>query len=178
MAEEARAPSVRPPARLNAGDLVASLSALLLLVFMFAFAWYGVDGVPGRSSQAGIATAEDAWSGLPVLRWLMLATILVVFGSVALHARSSSRPQIARARLAVLLLGSLTAALVAYRVLLSLPSPDWVVDQKLGAYLGVLSAAGIALGAYEAVREQRARLIAQFGRSRPGRRLARSRPAQ
>jgi hypothetical protein len=41
-------------------------------------------------------------------------------------------------------------------VLIDLPSSNQVVDQKFGAFIGVLCALGIALGGYEAVREDRA----------------------
>jgi hypothetical protein len=46
------------------------------------------------------------------------------------------------------------------RVLVDLPSPDRVVDQKLGALLGLIAGLGIAGGAWDAVREQRVRLAA------------------
>jgi hypothetical protein len=128
---------------------------------MFAFAWYGVDGIPGRSTaRTGVVSAENAWHGLTVLRWLMLLTIAVALASVAIHDRRPRRPVVATMRLALLALGTLTAAALAYRVLIALPSPDRVSDQKVGAFLGLVSALGIALGAYQSVREQRARAIA------------------
>jgi hypothetical protein len=128
---------------------------------MFAFEWYGIDRIPGRSTaRTGVTSVENAWHGLPSVRWLMLLTIAVALGSVAIHARRASRPTVAATRLAVVALGTLTAALLAYRVLIALPSPDRVADQKLGAFLGVISALGIALGGYESMREQRARATA------------------
>ncbi len=150
---------------------------MVLLILMFAFAWYGIDGIPGRGSVGtGIASAENAWHGLTLVRWLMLLTIVVTLGSVAIHAAHPSRHQIAGARLAVLVLGSLTAVVLVYRVLIALPSPDRVVDQKLGAILGVMSALAIALGGYESVREQRARAVAALERSRTRDRPAADRP--
>jgi hypothetical protein len=50
-----------------------------------------------------------------------------------------------------------TAALLAWRVLIDLPRPDQIIDQKLGAVVGVLAAIGIALGGYERLREERRR---------------------
>ena len=43
-------------------------------------------------------------------------------------------------------LGSLTSALLLYRVLIDLPQASRVIDQKLGAFLGLVCALGIALG--------------------------------
>jgi hypothetical protein len=146
--------------RLNHGDLVAAGAAVVLLVLMFAFAWYGVDGIPGRSAVgSAVVSAEDAWHGLSVIRWLLLLTIAAALASLAVHVRPVSRQLVAAARLAVLALGTVSFLLLAYRVLIALPTPDRVVDQKLGAILGVITALAIALGSYESVREQRARLL-------------------
>jgi hypothetical protein len=41
-----------------------------------------------------------------------------------------------------------------------------VVDQKLGSFVGIACALGIALGGYEAVREQRMRLLVPTAPSR------------
>jgi hypothetical protein len=127
---------------------------------MFAFEWYGVDGIPGRTAVgAGLVSSENAWHGLAVIRWLMLLTIVLALASAAIHVWHPSRVRVAEVRLGLLLLGALTAVLVLVRVLIALPSPDRVVDQKLGAVLGLICAWGIALGSYESVREQRARRI-------------------
>jgi hypothetical protein len=52
-------------------------------------------------------------------------------------------------------LGSVTSVLLIYRVLIELPGSGDVVDQKLGAFLGLLCAMGIAFGGYESRREAR-----------------------
>jgi hypothetical protein len=57
----------------------------------------------------------------------------------------------------VTVLGLLTALVLTYRVLIDLPSAPSVVDQKVGAYLGMLSAYGVALGGYHALRAARLR---------------------
>ena len=149
---------------------------MLLLAFMFAFEWYGVDGIPGRSAVgSAVVSAEDAWNGLSVIRWLMMLTVAAALGSLAIHVRPVSRQLVAGSRLAVLVLGTWTFVLVAYRVLIELPTPDRVVDQKLGAFLGVISALAIALGGYESVRAQRARLLVSRAPSRAEGGLASSR---
>ena len=149
-----------PPIAVTRGELIGAASAVALLVLMFASAWYGVDGIPGATSTSSAAAyAEDAWHGLSVIRWLMLLTVLVAFGAVAIHARKPSRVTVARVRLALLALSTLTAAAVIFRVLIVMPSSDRVVDQKLGAVLGLIAALGIAFGSYEAIREQRSRLL-------------------
>ena len=54
------------PGNRNADVLIAT-SALLLVVVMFALAWYGVDGIPGRTSR--LVYAENGWDGLRLVRW-------------------------------------------------------------------------------------------------------------
>jgi hypothetical protein len=146
-----------PRAALTHGELIAAASALLLLILMSATEWYSVAGIPGTSAHAQAVTTQNAWTALTVVRWLMLLTIISAFASVAVHMIRASASAVALARLAVTALGSLTALLVTYRVLIDLPSPSDVIDQKLGAVLGVVCAYGIAVGGFESIREQRAR---------------------
>jgi hypothetical protein len=139
------------------GELISTISALALLVLMFGFAWYGTAGVPGRSpTQAAASGSENGWDALHIVRWLMVATIVAALGSVALHLSQRRHGSQTQTGAAVTLLGAVTAALVTYRVLIGLPSPHVVVDQKLGAVLGVLCALGIAVGGFESLREERA----------------------
>lgn len=122
---------------------------------MFLVKWFGTVGVArGFPSQAGLAGAESAWHGLTVLRWLMLATIGVAIATALLHSALPSHGKPTAAGIVVSALGALTVALLAYRVLINPPAVDQVVDQKAGALLGLLSAAGIALGGYDAWRNE------------------------
>jgi hypothetical protein len=167
-----------PNTGLTRGELISAASALVLLVLMFAVAWYGVDRIPGAAAtSSAAATSENAWNALAVIRWLILLTVLVAIAAVAIHAGRPTRVAVARIRLVLLALSTLTAAAVIFRVLLELPSPERVADQKLGGILGMVAALGIAFGAYEAVREQRARLFGLVQAS--GRRgLASGRPGR
>ncbi len=148
-----------PARRLTHGELISAGSALLLTVVMFALAWYGVDGIPGRQRHgAAVVATITGWQGLTALRWLILLTVIVALGTLAAPAARLGRLAVAGIRLATLVLGCATAVALVIRVLIELPAPDRVVDQKLGALLGLLASFGIAYGAVEAVREQRARL--------------------
>ncbi len=124
------------------------MGALALLGLMFLAEWYGVDGIPGRSE---VSSAENAWRGLTVVRWLMLLTILVTLGSLVIHATQRSHGAQTETSGVIAVLGTLTAIVLTWRVLIVLPSPTTVVDQKLGAYLGVLSAYAIAFGGFDSM---------------------------
>ena len=156
----------RPP-KLRHGDLISVVSALVLAALMFALEWFGLAVTPSLSARrAAVSSAENAWHGLTVLRWLMLLTIAAAVGSVVLHAVQRSRGVKTDTSRVITALGTLTAVALAYRILIDLPTPREVVDQKLGAYLGLLAAVGIALGGYESIREQRARNRAGLDKSR------------
>ncbi|MGI8903981.1 MAG: hypothetical protein ACR2IP_10065 [Solirubrobacteraceae bacterium] len=144
----------RPP-RIHRGELLSATSALALLALMLFFKWYGTVGIAGRfPSQAGRAGAESAWQTLTVLRWLMLATIAAAIVAALLHAALPSHGTPTAAGILVGALGAATTALLAYRVLIDLPAADRVLDQKAGALLALLAAAGIALGGYDARRNE------------------------
>jgi hypothetical protein len=142
--------------RIYRGELTSAISALGLLLVMFVTKWYGVAGVPDPSAaRPAISTAENAWNGLTIVRWVMLVTIAAALGSVVLHASQRSHGTRTDTSLVIATLGSVTSLLLLYRVLIVLPQASKVIDQKLGALLGLACAFGIALGGFESIREQR-----------------------
>lgn len=156
--------------RVQLGELISAGSALLLLVLMFTTEWYGVAGVPDPSyARPAISGAEDGWDGLTIIRWVVLATIVVAIGSVVQRGRGT---ETGTGRL-VATLGTVSSLLLAYRVLIVLPGGGAVIDQKLGAVLGLVCALGIAWGGYESILELRTLAAPQRGRRSlipPGRR--------
>jgi hypothetical protein len=163
----------RPRGRVYRGELTAALSALALLLLMFATKWYGLAGVPDPSAaRPAVSGAENAWNGLTAVRWVMLVTILVALGSVLLHASQREHGTRTDTSRVILGFGSLTAILLVIRVLIALPDPSRVIDQKLGAVLGLLAALGVAAGGLEAVAEQRTAARAGAAHPRHRQRLA------
>lgn len=142
--------------RVYRGELTSAVSALALLGLMFLFKWYGVAGVPDPSAaRPAVSTAENAWNGLSDVRWVMLLTITAALGSVVLHASQRTHGTRTDTSRLVLVLGAASTLLLFYRVLIALPEPSRVIDQKLGAVLGLVCALGVALGGLESVGEQR-----------------------
>lgn len=147
---------------LTRGEAVGAFSAVLLLVSMFALEWFGVDGIPGRTPK--LSYAVDAWNGLSLVRWVMLLTIAVTIGSAMLHVSQRGHGAKTDTGLVVAALAWLTVALLIYRVLIDLPSQQQVVDQKLGSLIGLAFALGVAFGASDELREERAdRQARDFG---------------
>jgi hypothetical protein len=131
-------------------------------------------GLP-RSRRSGLETTASAWHVLNTIRWFMLLAILVALGSVVLHATQRAHGTKTDTSVVVAGVGTITAVLLGYRVLIDLPHPSSVVDIKIGAYLGLLATIGIALGGYDSIREQRLRRARVTRRSRRPENLA-SRP--
>jgi len=144
--------------RVRVGELMSAVSALALLIVLFATKWYGVAGVPDPSAaRPAISTAESGWDGLTITRWVLLATVLAALGSVVLHAAQRQHGARSDTSRLIAWLGALSTVLLIYRVLIALPASDRVIDQKLGALLGLACAVGITLGGHESIVEQRLR---------------------
>jgi hypothetical protein len=140
------------------GELVSAGCALALLILMLATAWYGVAGVPDPTfARPAVSGTETGWDGLTDIRWVVVLTAIVAVGAVALRISQREHGRQTDASRVVAGLGLLCSALLVYRVLITLPSPDKVLDQKLGALLGLACALGIALGGHESILERRQR---------------------
>lgn len=151
------------------GDLVSAVGGVLLLALMFFTAWYGIDQLPSRSSAgAARATSENAWHALSLVRWVMLLTVVVAISAAIVHATQRSHGAKTRTGIAVTSLAALTALLLVYRVLIAFPTPDQVVDQKLGAMLGLLAALGMVVGGFATARAERSSSRAGAQRVRAG----------
>ena len=144
--------------KLGVGELVSAGCALALLILLFATAWYGVAGVPDPTyARPAVSGTESGWNGLSDVRWVIVLTAIVAVGSVALRISQREHGRQTDLSPVVTALGLLCAALLVYRVLIVLPSSDKVIDQKLGALLGLACAVGIALGGHESMVQRRER---------------------
>lgn len=180
-------------ARLTRGDAVAAAAALLLLLVM-SLDWYGTargddarqiqERVEQRGSGSGEITRnleetarltaegqeKTAWQAFAFTDLLLFAAILAAL--VAAFARAGGRrfdPPASPSGVAAML-GALAALLVAYRIVQE-PGIDSVTTIKVGAFLGLLMAAALGLGALAALRAE------QNGTAWPGAGAAPEKPA-
>jgi uncharacterized membrane protein YhaH (DUF805 family) len=146
--------------KLSRGEKIAAVSAILLFVFMF-FDWFGskVSGVPGFSGsvEAG-ANGGNAWETLDVIPvFLMLALVTALAVAVIRLTDADIEPQISLNGI-VAALGSLALLLILYRIVFppDFGVPGLSVDAtlKLGIFLALIAAGGIAYGGYSAMREE------------------------
>jgi hypothetical protein len=136
--------------RLRRGEFATAAWAIALAITMFALKWYGADNLPGRGRPQ--VSALDAFNALSVVRWLMLATIVFAIGSVALHLSQGDHGTQTDTSRPLAWACTLVAVVLAYRVLIALPDAPAVVDQKLGALIGLGCALAMAASAWQARR--------------------------
>ncbi len=155
--------------RPGVGELISAGCALALLILLLATAWYGVAGVPDPTyARPAVSGTETGWDALTGVRWVIVLTAIVAVGAIVLRISQREHGRQTDASRVVTGLGLLCSALLIYRVLIVLPSLDKVVDQKLGALLGLGCALGVALGGHESIVERRSRPVTIS--HRPGRR--------
>jgi Cu/Ag efflux pump CusA len=126
------------PGRLRRGELLAGTGAVLLLVFMLAGKWYRHGG----HSRTG-------WQALTDLRWLLAVTIAAAFALVLAQITRRAPAIPVTLSLVLAVLGLICVLALIYRVLVSPPA-----HEQAGAFLGLISALGVAYGGYLSLREE------------------------
>ncbi len=143
--------------RLRAGEVIAGIGGVLLLVFMFALEWYGL-GPKLAGGHAGLpgATAWTGWEELPVLRWLLLVTALSAILLAYFQARRPAPALPVVLSVLVTLLGALSTISLIVRVLIAPPTlpASGALDRFSGAYLGIFAALAITCGGFVSMRQE------------------------
>lgn len=126
---------------LRRGELIAAASATGLLVALFVLPCF-------RSGGSGHHAQIDGWNALPVLRWLIVVTALA--GLLLAFFQETRRAPALPVVTSVIV--SALAALTTVILLIRLPTS---ADTPLaGAYLGLICAAGIAIGGFYSLRDE------------------------
>lgn len=121
-------------ARLRAGEMIAGLSALALLILMLTVHWYG---------------SRTGWQSLAHLRWLALLTIACALALTWFQATRPAPAIPSTISIFVIVIGLAAVIWLAYRVIVSPPA-----HQHVGAVLGLICAAGIVVGAFASLRQE------------------------
>jgi hypothetical protein len=140
--------------RVNRGELIAGIGGLVLILTMFLFAWFGVEGARGGDAF----DVFGDWVNIILVFTAFLAMALAFFGA-----------DVARADLPlsviVTVLGAVSAVII-FIYILSPPNPfgsigdvggvEFTIDvgRKFGVFLGLASAIAIAVGGYLAMQEE------------------------
>lgn len=142
--------------RVGVGETIAGASALALFIFMF-LPWFGVDSVGGFGvGDAGVDA--NAWESFSFIDILLFLAIVVVLGLVVAHA-ADALPELPQPPGTIIAIaGGIALLLVLFRLIFP-PGVDTVVDvdvdlgRKIGIFLGLIAAAGMAYGGWRAMNE-------------------------
>lgn len=145
--------------RPGTGELVAGIAGFVLLISMFIFAWFGIEGFTGDAFD----TIDD-WANIVLVFTAFAGISLMLFG-----------PDIPRADVVPLSAVTVTlGALSTLIVLIHIIAPPGVeagplsvdLDPELGVFLGLIASIAVAAGGYMALREEEG--LGGFGAAGPG----------
>ena len=143
--------------RLSQGQIIAAVSAVILLVAMF-LPWIGVDApeVPaGVPVPEGLGDdSENIWKGSSLDVYLLITAVVALVP--ALVAVTGSVEEFSFASAATFLLGIVGVILVI--VFLTIDFPD-EAERKYGAFIGLAACVAIAYGGFKALQEAAAEEI-------------------
>jgi hypothetical protein len=128
--------------RLRGGDLLAGTGAAVLLVSLF-LDWTGPAGESGWSSL-GWPTLLFALAAIVATAWLIAATAVV-------------RPvtQVMAAAVIAAIAGPIAFVVLVIRTAIAQPGADAVTSIESGAYVGLLAALALAVGAWWSMADER-----------------------
>ena len=141
--------------RISFGEMVAGVSAVALLIFMF-LPWFGVStDVPGFAASVN-ANAWEALSLIDIILFLVILVTLALVGARATGNLPANLP--APAGLIIAVAGAIALVLILIRII-SIPGPDVDIQgvefgRKIGIFLGLIAAGGITFGGYTAMNER------------------------
>jgi hypothetical protein len=128
--------------RLRLGEIIAFGSALVLVALMFLVPWFQFTN-PG-----GGHTSSNAWTSLPTLRWLLLATAASALLLGYFQAARAAPALPVTWDVIVVTLSAITTVILLIRVLTGEGSP------LIGAIAGLLALAALTTGAFLSLREE------------------------
>ena len=113
------------------------------------------DGAPAPQAEgARLSTSVNGWHGLTTLRWFMLVTIILSLALVYAQASRRSPALPVTLSLTGCVVALITLIALIYRVLINEPGPDGLIDQKAGAFVGLIAMLAIVWGGFLSLREE------------------------
>jgi hypothetical protein len=145
--------------RLNQGEMIAAVSAIALFLIMFIFDWFGND-----------FGGADAWQSFSFIDIVLFITILVAIGGAVVTASAQSVNTPVAISAITTALGILCVLLILFRIIdppdfgtgdaiqqandLGIDTSGVDIGTKIGVWLGLIAAGGIAFGGWRAMQEE------------------------
>ena len=149
--------------RLTQGEKIAGASGIALILIMFIFKWFGLEfnGDLGGVGFSGVDLgSRNAWGSYGFIDIVLFITVLAALG-LALLSASEGEVGLPVAMSAIVAgLGVLSVVLIIISII---SPPDFGLDlsgtgvdhtRKIGVWLGLLAAIGVAYGGWRAMQEE------------------------
>jgi len=164
--------------RIRRGELIAAVGGIVLLIVLLFVNWYSA-GAEVTTPLGSVSVEGDfgAWDGQGFLgtiaNLIILAAAIAAVGLAILTATSRTVALPVAASALTAGLGIAAVVMVALRMLFQ-PGPNALIDLKFGIWLALISAAVVAYGGWEAMKEEgttfdeaRDQLQSRYGGSAP-----------
>lgn len=147
--------------RLNQGEMIAAISAVLLLIIMFVFKWFGIDTPDDAVVEYDYS--RNAWEAFTVIDIVLFITILVAIGGAVMTANAQSVNTPVAVSAITAGLGILCVLLLVFRLIsppdlseagINASDAGLDVGRRIGIWLGLITAGGIAYGGWRAMQEE------------------------
>jgi hypothetical protein len=142
--------------KLSQGEKIAGASAIVLFVLMF-FDWFSAEVTIGAQGASEGVSAWDALDWIPIV---LVITILAALFVATLRLTDARWEPPISANAVVSVLGGLSFLLILYRIVDppgasgSTPGFSFDVSPEFWIFVSLVAAAGIAYGAYRAMRAE------------------------
>ena len=144
--------------RISFGEMVAAVSGLVLFIVMF-MPWFGVsadfEGVGTTSVDA------NAWESFGFIDIVLFLVALLAIGAALARAAGAVPPELPAPLGMIVAAGGVLAVLLILYRLIDTPGEsvsgfgaEIDVGRKVGAFLGLIAAGGVAFGGYTAATER------------------------
>ena len=147
--------------RLTQGEKIAGASGIALILIMFIFSWFGLE-ISGSAGAFEFSTegSENAWGSYGFIDIVLFITVAAAIGLALISASQTEVGLPVAASAIVAGLGILSVVLIIFSIL---SPPDFGVDiegtgvdqtRKIGVWLGLIAAIGVAYGGWRAMQEE------------------------
>ena len=146
--------------RLTQGEKIAGVSGIALILIMFIFDWFGLKAdVAGFTAEG----SRNAWGSYGFIDIVLFITVAAAVGLALISASESDVGLPVAASAVVAGLGILSVILIFYRIIdtpgdvsaaSALLQQSVDVTRKIGVWLGLIAAIGVAYGGWRAMQEE------------------------
>jgi hypothetical protein len=149
--------------RLTQGEKIAGVSGIALILIMFIFKWFGLEfsGDVGGLGVSGVDLgSRNAWGSYGFIDIVLFVTVAAAIGLALISASQTEVGLPVAASAVVAGLGILSVVLIIISIL---SPPDFGLDlsgtgvdetRKIGVWLGLIAAIGVAYGGWRAMQEE------------------------